>query len=263
MRRGVSWHAATGTPAGMQNHTPDLVALAAIQDPLGVLSVYIDADPGLAGHERPVWEIAVRNRLGEIRHEVKDGETHDRWTAIEAAIDRLQPRLLAPTDAATRGRGRALFAPLSDHRVEEVRVQVPLETMVVLRDRAYLEPLARALDAGRPTGLVNVSRDGARMVDLRMGVAEDAEWLGFDADTGHWGLRIGSAQRDPFDRALEDHQIRFIGSAAGDVAELAAHLAPALEEEEARRQEGLVREAADRAAANGCGARVPRRSPTR
>ena len=243
-----------------------------------MLSVYIDADPGLAGHERPVWEIAVRNRLGEIRHEVKDGETHDRWTAIEAAIDRLQPRLLAPTDAATRGRGRALFAPLSDHRVEEVRVQVPLETMVVLRDRAYLEPLARALDAGRPTGLVNVSRDGARMVDLRMGVAEDAEWLGFDADTGHWGQRIGtpghgppgeapvqtgSAQRDPFDRALEDHQIRFIGSAAGDVAELAAHLAPALEEEEARRQEGLVREAADRAAANGCGARVPRRSPTR
>ena len=304
----------------MRDQTPDLAALAAVQDPLGVLSVYIDVDPRLAGNERPGWEIVLRNRLREIRREVKGGETHDRWTAIEAAIDRLQPRLMALTGAAVSGHGRALFAPLSDHRVEEVRVQVPLETTVVLQDRAYLEPLARALDAGRPTGLVNVSRDGIRMVDLRMGVAEDAEWLGFDADTGHWGQRIGtpghgppgeapvqtgSAQRDRFDRALEDHQIKFIGSAAGDVAEtararawtrlavagdprltrpllegmppdadlevvtadgtfewqrpaeLAAHLAPALEEAEARRLEGLVREAAERAAANGHGATGP------
>ena len=189
----VSGHAATGTPPGMRDHTPDLAALAAIQDPLGVLSVYIDADPGHAGKGRPGWEIAVRSRLGEIRRDVEGGETHDRWTAIEAAIDRLQPHVMALTDAATSGRGRALFAPLSEHRVEEVRVQVPLETMVVLQDRAYLEPLARALDAGWPTGVVNVSRD----VDLRMGVAEDAEWLGFDADTGHWGQRVGTPGHGP------------------------------------------------------------------
>ena len=134
----------------MRNHAPDLAALAAIQDPLGVLSVYIDADPGPAGNERPGWAVAVRDRLSEIRQEVKGGETHDRWTAIEAAIDRLQPRVMALTDAATPDCGRALFAPLSDHRVEEVRVQVPLETMVVLQDRAYLEPLTRALEASRP-----------------------------------------------------------------------------------------------------------------
>ena len=224
---------------------------------------------------------------------------------------------MALTGAAGSGRGRALFAPLSDDRVEEVRVQVPLETTVVLQDRAYLEPLLRALQAGRPTGLVNVSRDGIRMVDVRIGMAEDAGRFDFGADTADWGRRVGtpghgppgeapvqtgSAQRDQFDRALEDHRIRFIGSAAGDVAEaarargwtrlavagdprltrplvegmpphadlevvmvegtfdwqrpaeLAAHLAPALEAAEARRLEELVREAADRAAARGHGA---------
>jgi hypothetical protein len=135
----------------METRTPDLAALAAIQDPLGVLSVYIDADPGLAGGERPGWGIVVRDRLGEIRQEAEACEAHERWSAVAAAIDRLQPRVLALADPAESGRGRALFAPLSDDRVEEVLVQMPLETAVVVQDRAYLEPLARALDAGRPT----------------------------------------------------------------------------------------------------------------
>jgi peptide subunit release factor 1 (eRF1) len=141
--------------------------------------------------------------------------------------------------------------------------------------------------------------------------------LDFSADTADRGRRVGtpehgppgeapvqtgSARGDQFDRALEDHRIRFIGSAAGDVAEaarargwtrlavagdprltrplvegmpphadlevvmvegtfdwrrpaeLAAHLAPALEAAEARRLEELVREAAERAAARGHGA---------
>ena len=241
----------------MKNAQPDLAAIGSITDPLGVLTVYVDADPeGMAG-SRSAWAIELDNRLGQIRDAVKDGETHDRWKAIHEALDRLEPRIAALANPAAPGRGRVLFAPLSEERVEELTIQMPLETTVVLDERPYLTPLAAALDEGRPTGLLNVARDGLRAVDLRAGRAEDAarfafdergaitkEWVGTSGhnpalgapklnsprpvgaegggpSTGAMYQHSGSAHRDRYDRKLEDHQVRFMADAAEDLLGLA------------------------------------------
>jgi hypothetical protein len=232
----------------MQTTAPDIAALAALDDPLGVLSVYIDADPEGVTGARPTWAIAIDNRLSELRDAIKQDETHDRWTAVHAALDRLEPRIHALADPAVSGRGRAIFAPLSEERVEEVVVQIPLETRVVLDRRAHLGPLLAALDEGRPTGLVNVARDGIRIVDVRLGVAEEEDGMSFGVDTAHWGQKVGtpgmnpatgalragvpsgggpatgamyqqsgSPQKDRFEQRLETFEVRFVAEAADEV----------------------------------------------
>jgi hypothetical protein len=236
----------------MQTTSPDLTAIGALSDSLGVLSIYVDADPeGMAG-SKSTWTIEIENRLGELREAVKDTETHDRWTAIHAALDRLEPRIAALAEPGAPGRGRALFAPLSDGSAEEVVIQLPLETAVALDERPRLTPLAAALDEGRPTGLLTVARDGLRVVDLRLGVAEEAERMEFDERraatteivgtpghnpalgapsgggvdgggpaTGSMYQQSGSPQRDRFERKMEDHQVRFMADAAQDVLRMA------------------------------------------
>ncbi|WP_217914180.1 VLRF1 family aeRF1-type release factor [Miltoncostaea marina] len=235
----------------MDTTRPDLAALTRLEDPLGVLSVYVDADPEGVTGARPAWAIEVDNRLGELREAIRRTEAHDRWTAVHAALDRLEPRIAALADPAAPGRGRALFAPLSGGPAEELAVQVPLATTVVLDRRAHLGPLLRAMDEARPTGVVNVSREAIRVVDLRMGAAEEVEELELDIDTSTWRRKAGTpgsnpaataaggagpgggpstgsmyqqsgtAQRDRFERKLEDHQVRFVAGAADDVLRIA------------------------------------------
>jgi hypothetical protein len=207
--------------------------LLELSDPVGVLSVYVDADPRRRGR-RPEWEVEIRQQLGELRERVKREHEHARWTAIHEGIDALEHDLEELVDPAGEGRGRALFAPLSGGQPRTVRLQLPLPNLVTLEADAHVAPLVAALDEARPTGIVNVSRDGIRAVHWALGDAEEVAWLRLDVSTRRWREirgtpghspasegQGGAAQRERFQHRLEEHQVRFVKHAAKDVLELA------------------------------------------
>lgn len=227
--------------------------VAALTDDLGVLSVYIDADPARIGARRPEWEVVLRSGIAGVRDRAHQEEPHERWTAIHAALDALADEIAALCEQDSHGRGRALFAALSTGETRTLRLQVPLPDAVVLAARAHLVPLVAALEAAAPVGILNVARDGVRMVDHAFGESEEVGVTRFDEDTGEWTRRSGTSghnpalgtprtggaggggpatgamyqqsgsdQRDRFDRAVEDHRVRFLRGQATRVAALAA-----------------------------------------
>jgi|GEM_PF-925914 len=227
--------------------------LTTLTDELGVLSVYLDARPTRIAAQRPEWEVELRKALGQLRERVKDEHDHATWAAIHAALDGLEDELAALVDQESPGRGRALFAALSTGEVRTFRLQVELPDAVALEERAHLAPLVAALDEAQPVGILNVARDGVRVVDHAFGEAEEVDFLEFDEDTSEWRRKkgtsghnpalgtpgggggtsgggpstgpmyqqSGSDQRDRFNRKLEDHQIRFVSHLGPHIADLA------------------------------------------
>ncbi|HWH14467.1 MAG TPA: VLRF1 family aeRF1-type release factor, partial [Miltoncostaeaceae bacterium] len=229
-----------------------LEPLTSLTDPLGVLSVYLDARPSRIAAQRPEWEVELRKGLGRLRDRVKEEGDHAHWTAVHTAMDALEDDLTALVDQESPGRGRVLFAALSTGEVRTLRLQVELPDAVVLEERPYLTPLVAALDEAQPVGILNVSRDGVRVVDRAFGEAEDVEFFEFDADTSEWRRKRGTSghnpalgtpgtggmggggpatgpmyqqsgtdHRDRYNRKLEDHQVRFVKDVAPQVADMA------------------------------------------
>lgn len=210
--------------------------LAAINDDMGVLSVYATADPRDKSAS-PAWRLAVGNALSALRSEVSGNSGNggnganggnggkERKTAVLARLEQLQPEIEGLLDSGEFGVGRALFAPVSRNEVHTLSVQMPLDDCAVLQPRPYLRPLAGALTFGAPAGVLAVSHEGVRITDLRFGVAREVDRLAFQLDTDDWRSTrapaatgaVGSASRatgqiDRFDRRVEDNLLRYLSS---------------------------------------------------
>ncbi|WP_207391303.1 VLRF1 family aeRF1-type release factor [Streptomonospora litoralis] len=208
--------------------------LAAIRDDIGVLTVYATADPRDKSAS-PAWRLAVGHALGAVRSRAAAGDGgKDRANAVLARLDRLQPEIESVLDSAESGVGRALFAPVSTDEVHTLTVQMPLDDCAVLQSRPYLRPLAGALTLGAPAGVLAVSHEGVRVIDLRFGVASEVTRLSFQLDTDDWrNMRApaatgqaGSPSRganafDRFDRRVEDNLLRYLSSLRPRIGEIA------------------------------------------
>lgn len=210
-----------------------LLEVARLHDPLGVLSIYVDADPWRASGARPCWELRFRDELRALEQRLEWAGRHDRAKALRARLAELDDELVQLLHPSAPGRGRALFVPLSSGEPLRFALQLPLPDVVTLGDAVQLLPLLDAFEAGRPAGVVGVSRAGARVLDARLGVAEDVLWLEFEAATASWDepwgrtvrnsavRKSGARERDRRERRFEDCCSRFIRSAAGRVELLA------------------------------------------
>ncbi|MDA0566442.1 VLRF1 family aeRF1-type release factor [Streptomonospora sp. S1-112] len=210
--------------------------LAAISDDIGVLTVYATADP----RDRtasPAWRLSVDNALGEVRGGAANGGDKDRQAAVLDRLDRLRPEIDSVLHTTEPGVGRALFAPVTGDEVHTLTVQVPLDDCAVLAPHPYLRPLAAALTLGAPAGVVAVSHDGVRVIDLRFGAASEVTRLDFALDNDDWrGTRpaaagnrgpgggapsrtAGAAER--FDRRVTENLLRYLNSVRPRIAEIA------------------------------------------
>ncbi|MFD0803542.1 VLRF1 family aeRF1-type release factor [Streptomonospora algeriensis] len=207
--------------------------LAAMNDEMGVLSVYATADPRDKSAS-PAWRLAVGNELGALRNGVAGGGDKERRAAVLDRLDRLQPEIETMLDSGESGVGRALFAPVSSDEVHTLTVQMPLDDCAVLERRPYLRPLAGALTFGAPAGVLAVSHEGVRVIDLRFGIAREATRLAFELDTDDWrsmrgdasGGQAGSPSRsatqlDRFDRRVEDNLQRYLASLRPRISRMA------------------------------------------
>lgn len=142
-----------------------LLELSRRTDPIGVLSVYVDARPGAVRSA----SIDLKNRITELERRIAADGSHERSRAVREGITRLEAEIDRLTDPEEPGRGRILFAALSDGWLRRVSTQLPLPNRVVLDDGAFIHPLLELLDEGAPAGVVLASRSEARLLEWRLG----------------------------------------------------------------------------------------------
>jgi hypothetical protein len=198
--------------------------LAQMNDDMGVVSVYATADPRDTSAS-PAWRLHVGNAIAALRESATADGDRARTAAVLDRLDTLAPELDAVLDTSRSGMGRALFARVGGEDVRTLAVQMPLEDCARLEDRPYLRPLAAALTTDGPAGVLAVSRDGVRVIDLRFGQARELDRLPFELDNDDWRptrraatgqggtLARASGEDDRFERRVEEHLLRFLSSA--------------------------------------------------
>lgn len=202
-------------------------------DEVGVISIYVGITPDRAGEPKPGWPIEIRNQLRELVDRAKDDRPHDEWVALRERVDQLNGQLERFLDAAHHGRGRAMFATVADDRVETTSLQIPFADRAILDHNPYVRPLVAALDEGRPAGIVALAKRGIRVLEWRLGEAEEIERGEFTIGGRLWreksgpapaqpqDTRHGGQRRDEFEERVDENRLRFVRERASEVAEFA------------------------------------------
>jgi len=141
-------------------------------DELGVLSVYVNADPRLDPNLRTT-AIDLKNRYRELQRRI--GEAGDgRSRKIAGELERIRPDIehLANPKGSS-GLGRIAFIALDDGWTLRLESALPVANRVVLDDAPFLHPLLELLDEGRPAGVVIASARQARVLEWRVGVLQE------------------------------------------------------------------------------------------
>ena len=193
--------------------------LAGLRDEIGVLSVYVDTGAERGQRRGPrEGEIELRTRLQELRARVRAEGPSARAAMLEERLSDLEGALGDLVDPALAGRGRALFAPLGGGEVRQAATRAPMGVEVVLEPTAYLMPLLAALADEQPAGVVSISGEALRAIDVRGSAAQEVLVASFDIPSEDWRPMVGPAstnptlghesesQRDLFARRLEDHR---------------------------------------------------------
>jgi len=204
-----------------------------LRDDAGVLSVYVGVDPATEAHPRPAWQIRLNNDLRAIETRLRAEGDHAHRMMFEERLEALAPALAELSDAATPGRGRALFAGVRSGVVQRLAVQIGFPTEAMLGEIAHVMPLLRAGD-GHPRAMILVGRDTVRILEARLGRAQElqafdvepvvyggAERKGPTASNPLRGQKV-STQRERWERHVEADHRRRVARVADRVASLAA-----------------------------------------
>jgi hypothetical protein len=207
--------------------TTDLLNLLAYSDPLGVLSIYVDAATDARSRA-----IDINNRLNDLRRRIGvDGPTQ-RAHALDATLERIVPAVERLLDPRSSGRGRALFVAISADEISAITGQLRMPNRVVLDGSPFVHPLLEVLDEGRPAGVAVSSHHAVDVFDWRQGTLRRLTRIVLDHDPTRRGRpgpvapAAGRAQqttpmREQHQRRVRDHRLRFLERAAANVSELA------------------------------------------
>lgn len=151
----------------------DAVAnLAQRTDSLGVLSLYVNADP----QHIQGTAIDLKNRFRELQQRLAEDRPDDS-RELSDALDRVWPRLEELAKPTQPGRGRMAFIALDSDWSLELEGQMPVANRLVLDGSPFIHPLLELLDEGRPAGVVLVSADEARLLEWRLGELTDLDQM--------------------------------------------------------------------------------------
>lgn len=163
----------TGPHAATVSRAAPVLDLA---DPVGVVSIYVDADPALSGGARPAWQTPVRDGLRRLLRDAQEWARPDRM-ALRERLDALEPELELLLDRAGPSRGRALFAGVAGGETRRIDLRLPVQTGVVYAERAIVLPLLAALQEGRAAGVADVAREQLALSEWELGELNTLETL--------------------------------------------------------------------------------------
>lgn len=150
-----------------------MLQLAQRTDELGVLSVYVNADPAQDTHLQAA-AIDVKNRFRELVRRMGEDDA-DGGREITAALERIWPQVEELTAPGEPGRGRVAFFALGGNWVMRFESQLPVTSRLVLDAGPFIHPLMEMLDEGRPAGVLTISAAGAEIREWRLGSLEQVE----------------------------------------------------------------------------------------
>lgn len=206
-----------------------LLDLIRTDDPLGVLSIYVDG-ASTATDRRAA--IDMKNRLVELERSVCGRRVGAAREALSETLRRIAPAVERFLDPRASGRGRALFASLSAGELTSVSSRLRLPNRVVLDSTPFIHPLLELIDEGRPAGVVLTSSRSADLLEWRLGDLRRVSHVRAGPALHHGErpgpvvARAGRAQqitpmREQQSRRERERRHRFLE----DVAVEAAHLA--------------------------------------
>jgi hypothetical protein len=194
-----------------------LKRLAAWRAPSGIVSVYVDADPGDRGQG---WRITLRDRLRELAKSAAPRAS----AAFEIAARRILEHF-PEQGPPPEGRGHAGFVEVASDPAEVWRaMQMPPPRIeLVHARRPYLRPLVELFGRWPDVGAVLVSAERARLFDWSLGSLRELDdweitlwsldWRERKAQRARPGARGGmtsASGRDQFDQRLEANRQRFL-----------------------------------------------------
>jgi len=145
-----------------------LWALSRRTDKLGVLSVYVNADPRQDPNLQAT-AIDLKNRFRELQSRIVGDMGAQGSREVVAALERLREQVESLTSPAASGRGRIAFAALDSGWMLRLESAMPVTNRVVLGDAPFIHPLLELLDEGRAAGVVLISAQDARLLEWRAG----------------------------------------------------------------------------------------------
>lgn len=216
--------------AGKMASEPDpslLKDLIEWRPPHGVISVYLEIDPG---DRSDGWRLALRDGLKPVAE--VDGLSHESKLAARATVERILERF--PEGSTPSGRCQIGFVEVAEDSPRELwsaAQMTPGEPAVVLRDRPHLEPLIELLDDGWPIGVVAVSAEQIRLFEWRLGAIEELDRWGAQISRRAWrerkaakprnpaaGQAVSASGKDQYDQRLEANRERFLRHTGPSIA---------------------------------------------
>jgi peptide subunit release factor 1 (eRF1) len=145
-------------------------------DPLGVVSVYVNADPRQDPNLRAA-AIDLKNRFTELQRRLSEDGYGDRTRDVVAKLDKLWPQVEMLTSPVASARGRMAFAGLDGDWMMQFESAMPVPNRLVLNDGPFIHPLLELLDEGSPAGVVIVTAEEARLLEWRLGSVTTVDQL--------------------------------------------------------------------------------------
>ncbi len=192
----------------------------------GILTVYVDLDPGDRG--RP-WRIALREQLHRLEEQT---DPHSERRAFGAAAGEILERF-PENGAPPEGRGHVGFIELAEKHPTAVwrsMQMAPRRTEVTRSAHPYVRPLVELFAEGPHVGAALVSADRVRLLDWSLGAIReldgweitlfDQDWREGKAERAIPGRGTGpsASGHDQFSQRLDANRRRFLHEVARLVA---------------------------------------------
>jgi hypothetical protein len=151
------------------NIAPEMVrAIALMCDPVGVVSLYVDADPAMGAGGQRTWDEQARLGLSRLPQDAGADAP-----LVRERLSQLAPVIDSLLDPTVPGRGRVLFAALRRDEAYAVDIQPDVPADLRLQPRAHLVPLLATLGRERAVGAAVLSLAELRILELEL--AETSE----------------------------------------------------------------------------------------
>jgi Bacterial archaeo-eukaryotic release factor family 10 len=164
-----------------------------------VLSVYARTDPRDPANTaaQPAWRIEVSNGLSAVGERLERDGARDERLAFRDLARQVESTLtlLEPTE---RGRSVAVFVRPDGTIEHRLRLQLPVRaTRVVWDDKPFVSALVDIADRGARTGVILVSGDAVRLLEVEQGEPGEPADSTFELELGDWRPYGGSAGGSP------------------------------------------------------------------